>query len=273
MNFSRSELRLHLQSELSSVVTEDVPFRHWIIDDFLPVTFANLALDSFPSPGSSIWGHVAYEMQTKSSCSDLIKMPEPLNSLIIYLSSYEFVTLLETLTGISNLISDFDLDGGGLHQSRRGGSLAVHSDFSSHRHSGLSRRLNLIYYLNKDWKTSYGGSLDLYSSKGDQIIKTVEPSFNRAILFETTTTSFHGHSRPLTCPSDISRNSIALYYYTRRYHQDVRGRNTRWRLPSRKLPRLHLARQLACSLIWRSLLLNQSLSDKMVQIHDFLDTN
>jgi hypothetical protein len=37
---------------------------------------------------------------------------------------------------------------------------------------------------------------------------------NRAVVFNTDTTNYHGHPDPLNTPPDITRRSIALYYYT-----------------------------------------------------------
>jgi len=34
------------------------------------------------------------------------------------------------------------------------------------------------------------------------------------VVFNTTDKSFHGHPDPLTCPSDRTRKSIALYYFS-----------------------------------------------------------
>ena len=40
------------------------------------------------------------------------------------------------------------------------------------------------------------------------------PAFNRAVLFDTTSPSFHGLPEPIQCPADTARRSIALYYLT-----------------------------------------------------------
>jgi Rps23 Pro-64 3,4-dihydroxylase Tpa1-like proline 4-hydroxylase len=69
-----------------------------------------------------------------------------------------FIDFLETLTGITGLLPDPHLWGGGLHQIQRGGFLKVHADFNRHERLDLDRRLNLLVYLNKDWKEEYGGS-------------------------------------------------------------------------------------------------------------------
>ena len=40
------------------------------------------------------------------------------------------------------------------------------------------------------------------------------PTFNRAVLFDTTAPSFHGLPEPIRCPPSMARQSIALYYLT-----------------------------------------------------------
>src|SRR3546814_13364087 len=45
-------------------------------------------------------------------------------------------------------------------------------------------------------------------------VRAVAPVFNRCVVFNTDSDSYHGHPDPLTCPEDRSRRSIALYYYT-----------------------------------------------------------
>ena len=41
------------------------------------------------------------------------------------------------------------------------------------------------------------------------------PNFNSMVIFKTDDFSYHGHPDPLTCPENITRKSIALYYYIR----------------------------------------------------------
>ena len=77
---------------------------------------------------------------------------------------------LEELTGIKNLIADKTLYGGGLHQVERGGKLDIHADFNIHKKFKWHRRVNLILYLNKNWKPEYNGYLELWD-KDMKIIK------------------------------------------------------------------------------------------------------
>ena len=44
--------------------------------------------------------------------------------------------------------------------------------------------------------------------------KKISPSFNTMAIFSTTDFSNHGHPDPLKCPKEMSRKSIALYYFS-----------------------------------------------------------
>jgi Rps23 Pro-64 3,4-dihydroxylase Tpa1-like proline 4-hydroxylase len=37
----------------------------------------------------------------------------------------------------------------------------MHLDYEKHPYSGKERRLNLIYFLNKEWDSNWGGELEL----------------------------------------------------------------------------------------------------------------
>ena len=78
----------------------------------------------------------------------------------------------------------------------------------------LYRRLNLLIYLNKDWQEGWGGALELWDRTGQRCVLAIPPVFNRAVLFDTSNFSYHGHPHPLACPPERSRKSVALYYYS-----------------------------------------------------------
>jgi len=44
--------------------------------------------------------------------------------------------------------------------------------------------------------------------------KKISPTFNTMVIFSTTDFSNHGHPDPLNCPTNMSRKSIALYYFS-----------------------------------------------------------
>jgi len=136
--------------------------------------------------------------------------------LIAFLNSDVFLNYLSCLTGIEEpLISDPYLQGGGYHQINNGGVLKTHIDYAKHPKMGLDRRVNLLLYLNKDWETSWGGSLCLFDK--ENLIKPavkVSPIFNRCVIFSTTSFSYHGHPGLVKCPAGITRRSLALYYFS-----------------------------------------------------------
>jgi hypothetical protein len=121
---------------------------------------------------------------------------------------------LSGVTGIENIIPDPSFDGGGLHQIVRGGKLGIHADFNKHPKYDLDRRLNVILYLNKDWREDYGGHLELWDRGMTRCEAKVLPVFNRLMIFGTTDFTYHGHPDPLQCIEGMTRKSLALYYFS-----------------------------------------------------------
>lgn len=191
------------------------PFPHIVIENFLTREAAEGCLGEFPRIGSDQWINYTHVNERKYGRSDRRLFGTKISAVIDELNSPRFVRFLEKLTGIEQLVADADLMGGGLHQSERGGFLNVHADFTGHpHHPAWRRRVNLLIYLNRDWQPSYGGDLELWEKDMSLCVRKVAPIFNRAVIFLTDMDSFHGHPEPLTCPPEITRKSIALYYFT-----------------------------------------------------------
>jgi hypothetical protein len=125
-----------------------------------------------------------------------------------------FLKTLEMTTGISGLMPDPYMFGGGLHATASGGKLAVHADYNRHPSLRIDRRLNLLVYLNEGWTEANGGWLELWDREMKQCVRRALPVFNRTVLFSTTSTSFHGQPEPVMGPPDLWRKSIALYYFS-----------------------------------------------------------
>ena len=109
-----------------------------------------------------------------------------------------------------------------------GGYLNVHADFTVHPiRRDLRRRVNLLVYLNDDWKDEYEGHLELWSRDMKTCHARISPLLNRCVIFDTNVDSYHGVPEPLRCPPDRTRNSMALYYYT--FDESARLRPTNYR--------------------------------------------
>ena len=208
-------IRKHRQS-----YREAEPFPHIVVDDLVDVPLLERVLDEFESMDRGTWHQTDAAHERKWSTEDVRRIGPFTTALVAQLNAGPFVTFLEELTGIAGLLPDPHLRGGGLHEIRPGGFLGVHADFNVHKRLKVYRRMNLMIYLNKAWKPDWGGSLELWDRGGRQCVRTIEPIFNRAVLFDTSNFSYHGHPHPIACPQDRSRRSLALYYYSVDYPFD-----------------------------------------------------
>jgi Rps23 Pro-64 3,4-dihydroxylase Tpa1-like proline 4-hydroxylase len=192
-------------------------FPHFCIDDFLDEAFADEVHDAFPAyaqaekMGKSF---AAVNEKRKTQITDARLFAPPILRLHEILASDEFVANMSLMSGISGLVADPKLVGGGIHGTDLGGHLDVHVDFNFNEDLGLYRRLNILVYFNKDWKEEYGGYLDLWDEDVKHCLGRFAPKFNRAAGFATSARSWHGVT-PVKCPPGRVRKSFAAYYYTK----------------------------------------------------------
>ena len=200
--------------DLRQAYAEAAPFPHIVLDDFFPEGVVAAALEEFPAARDADWQSFESGQERKLASNNERALSPTARRIIWEMNSQVFLEFLENLTGISDLIPDPKLSGGGMHQIERGGKLGVHVDFNRHVEFGLDRRLNVLLYLNREWREDYGGHLELWDQDMKSCVQRVAPVFNRLVVFSTTDTSWHGHPDPLACPEEVTRKSLALYYYT-----------------------------------------------------------
>ncbi|MEM7321054.1 MAG: 2OG-Fe(II) oxygenase, partial [Pseudomonadota bacterium] len=94
------------------------------------------------------------------------------------------------------------------------GYLDIHADFNHHSIMDIERRLNILIYLNPDWKEEYGGSFEVWTNDMSQRVASFTPIMNRMCAFSTGADTMHGNPEPVNHPDGDPRLSIALYYYT-----------------------------------------------------------
>jgi len=193
-----------------------VPFRHLVIDGFLSDEVLSGVVAEFPAHDAQGWYTYENDIEVKKATNNWERFGPWTYRLFSFLSSAGFVAHLEGLTGC-RLFADPGLNGGGLHSHRRGGKLNAHLDYSRHPKLGLQRRLNLIVYVTPGWEEAWGGHLQFWAhdpsrNRPGDLVKSIAPQFNRAVLFDTTQNSWHGLPNPIACPPDVCRNSLAIYY-------------------------------------------------------------
>jgi hypothetical protein len=204
------------------------PFPHIILDDFLDAATLEQCLREFPPRSSSGATYDRAQEQGKVEFKPEL-LSAPLRSLFYSFNSAPFLLFLENLTGIKGLMPDPYFFGAGLHEVANRGHLDIHADFNHHAILNLERRINVLIYLNRDWREEYGGCFEMWDSSMRSCVHRVVPSFNRCVIFNTSITSFHGHPEPVKHPAGLPRRAIALYYYTATWDDSAGSRNTRFR--------------------------------------------
>ncbi|MDZ4758313.1 MAG: 2OG-Fe(II) oxygenase [Bacteroidota bacterium] len=142
------------------------------------------------------------------------------------LTSKRFDNWLKYVTN-ENVFVDDTFYGGGIHQGKKGSFLDMHADFNYHPiHENWYRNLNLLLYINKDWKKEYGGELKLEDERTG--VKTeVDVPFNRLAIMHCRSYTLHGYE-PIHFPEGTARTSIAAYAYTLHNHPVESPRTTVW---------------------------------------------
>jgi Rps23 Pro-64 3,4-dihydroxylase Tpa1-like proline 4-hydroxylase len=187
------------------------PFENVVIDNFLDTNYAEKLYNLFPKNYDG-WYKYINPIEVKYAYDDIDKLDSDLKNYFYYLSTNKLIEIFRKLTDIDNLTYDEYLHGAGLHCHPRNGMLNIHLDYEKHPYSGKERRINIIYFLSKDWKEEWNGQNELWNKNVTKCIKRTDVKFNRAIIFKTNNISWHGLPERILCPKDVYRKSLAYYY-------------------------------------------------------------
>ncbi len=215
--------------ELHETYAAGDPFPHIAIDDFLSEALIDLCLEKFPShrdPDSMTFDRDQERFKTSYHPDH---MEPALRRLFYAFNSRPFIKVVENITGIKGLIPDPYFAGGGFHEIGNGGHLSMHADFNHHKPLNLERRVNVLIYLNRDWKDEFGGQLELWKTDMSERVQSYAPLANRCVMFTTTQQSMHGNPQPIAHPDGVTRKSIALYYYTSTWDETKAAKTTQFR--------------------------------------------
>ena len=201
------------------------PFPHVVIDDFLesdklPKILAEVnQLQDANAQSKCINPSSPYEFNKYTFNSNYGAY---LRELFAELNSPDFIKQIEMITGVNNIIcNELSLYGTGIHRVKSKGFLQLHTDFNTYhsRNRMLDRRVNLLIYLNPDWKPDYKGQLCLCDKNTNACAKKIDPILNRCVIFNATSSSIYGHPEPLNDVAD-GQQYIAVYYYTENTQDD-----------------------------------------------------
>ncbi len=213
MNFNNLINFKDLKKEAKSFKNRK-PFNYLVVDNFFDTKFANKLEKEIPNYNDTIWHEYDNPIEVKKLTNNWNNFKTNTYITFSYLTSNTFSEKLEKLLNIKNLINDPGLHGGGIHLHKDGGKLNPHLDYYIHPKNNCIRKLNLLIYLNKNWKEKNGGHLGFWEKKDKKLNlqKEILPKFNRAIIFDTSTNSWHGLSREVKCLKNMSRKHLAVYY-------------------------------------------------------------
>ena len=205
-----SEGRQRLHDQLMAAA----PFPHLVLENLFHPALLELVLEEFDMRADAGWCDVqsSYESTRRSTLGANLGPASQLYFDVV--SAGWFTAWLSDVIGRPYLLPDPQRFGGGLHESRTGGSFAVHRDFNLHPHVGLKNEMVFITYLNRGWQREWGSTLELWDARKENCITRVMPEFGHTLLMPHGPASFHGHPEPLNAPDGRPRRSVAAYFYT-----------------------------------------------------------
>lgn len=196
------------------------PFKHVVIENFFEPAFAERLLADFPSFDTRLATNEMGKVGGKAVQTNIRTISPVYEELYALIGGRPFLEFVSRLSGIPGLILDPKMYGGGTHDNQHGQELDPHVDFNYDEAYRLHRRLNLIVYMNKEWRSEWGGALEIHSNPRrptENRIRSYDPQFNRCVMFETNEYSWHGFPK-INLPADkrhLSRKSISIYLYTK----------------------------------------------------------
>ncbi len=191
------------------------PFSYTIVDNFFKTSIAKNLEKEFPNYNDKNLHVYNNFCEVKKSSNNWNLFPKLTYSIFSFLNSEKITNILGSKLNINKVLSDSGLHGGGWHLMNNKGKLNPHLDYSLHPKINAQRKLNLIVFLTKGWKENWGGELCFFHKNlknknlPGKIYKKIYPKFNRAVIFDTSRSSWHSVS---SIKAKKIRKTIAVYY-------------------------------------------------------------
>ena len=148
-----------------------------------------------------------------------------LQDLIKEINSRKFIKILEKIFNIDKLYPDKSKLFSGLSISNKGSRLKEHVDFNYNKKIKKFRYLNLLLYLNKNYKSKNGGIFFIKNFNLKKKIR-IKPTLNKAVIFHTNSKTPHGFTKI----NSKERISLNMYYYTNKnYSLSKQKHRTIWK--------------------------------------------
>jgi Rps23 Pro-64 3,4-dihydroxylase Tpa1-like proline 4-hydroxylase len=199
----------------------NTPFPHLVMDNFfenslfekIDTEILQLNKKSFFNKRGKFYNT---SVEKNKWISKNINLPKNINKVLRFLNSNLWIKNLMELSEINDLfgVEVINKNISNFHSMSKNGFLGSHVDHSIDPKSRCPHVMNIIIFLTKNWKNSYGGNTLFYNSKGSKIIKKILYKPNRAVIFLHTPYSFHGVSKIINNKS-IKRSTIYVDYFSK----------------------------------------------------------
>jgi hypothetical protein len=191
-------------------VTSPVPYT--IIDNFFPEELFKTLSFEIDFLQENDWNVFNNGTSHRKECRNFTSTPR-IQSMAYSFQGSSFLKWIEQVTGIDQLVADPHYRGGGITRVSRGDSLSLHNDFNWNEQIRLTRRANIILYMNSEWDSSWGGDLEFWAFDRTECLVKIAPKPNRLAIWNYDERLIHGHPHPLNCPEHIARQNFIQFYY------------------------------------------------------------
>lgn len=188
------------------------PCKHIVLENFFEAEFAETLHEHFPAFETL---KVVRKSLNENKREDyhFERWHPAFGKLQQSMITKEVSDFVSSLTGIDGLFTNTDALGQGIHQGGKGSFLDVHIDVNVNVAKKLWRRVNLLVYMNKNWKPEYKGEIEIWNKDMKTMAVKYPPTFNTAVIFLTDSDSPHGYEK-INFPEGEYRKSYYAYFFT-----------------------------------------------------------
>jgi len=175
------------------------PYLHVIIDNFFDPVQLNKLILEWPKK-EALWNRprekvgnkknlLEHGMRSINEKGELSKKWRDFFNFVHH--NDEFINQIRNLVGDENITSDETYNWSGLRENLPGSYQLIHSDAIVHPKTGFEKRFTIMIYFD-DPSIVRNGYLELWDDEMKSCEVSIEPFFNRLVIFECTSTSYHG---------------------------------------------------------------------------------
>ena len=185
---------------------------HLIIEKVLPNEIATKLSEYFPEEEEL--NHLIGPQENKYVGVNFTNKQKLIEECIYAFQEENLIQIISEITNIKTLIGDPELYAGGISSMSKGCFLNPHIDNSHDRNLENFRRLNLLYYVNREWHPNEGGGeLVLFPNGIKHKAEEINCDFNRLVIMRTDNRSLHGVKRIRS--ESQRRKCISNYYFSK----------------------------------------------------------